>query len=162
MYPAQNTLIMFGHSARDLELLYPLSRNKSWFEHLRTFWKILKGALDFIGFGLRDYFRDTLALRWRGWMTTQYLDKYFENRTFYSIQSQSLIDNPDQRIVDNLNAFTGSALGFALALFIVTINLISFSGILYGIYPPLFYVLVVYSVGGTAISVALGKVSYAI
>lgn len=95
-------------------------------------------------------------------MTTQYLDKYFENRTFYSIQSQSLIDNPDQRIVDDLNAFTGSALGFALALFIVTINLISFSGILYGIYPPLFYVLVVYSVGGTAISVALGKVSYAI
>lgn len=95
-------------------------------------------------------------------MTTQYLDKYFENRTFYSIQSQSLIDNPDQRIVDDLNAFTGSALGFALALFNATINLISFSGILYGIYPPLFYVLVVYSVGGTAISVALGKVSYAI
>lgn len=108
---------------------------------------------------MRDYCRDTLALRWRGWMTTRYLDRYFENRTFYNIQSQSLIDNPDQRIVDDLNSFSGTALGFALALFNATINLISFSGILYGIYPPLFFVLLIYSIGGTAISVALGKVS---
>jgi ABC-type uncharacterized transport system fused permease/ATPase subunit len=70
-----------------------------------------------------------------------------------------MIDNPDQRIVDDLNSFSGSALGFALALFNATINLISFSGILYGIYPPLFFVLLIYSIGGTAISVLLGKVS---
>ncbi|KAG0606312.1 hypothetical protein M758_9G131200 [Ceratodon purpureus] len=123
--------------------------------------QLVKYFAAFIGgipvFVLRDYFRDTLALRWRGWMTTQYLDKYFENRTFYNIQSQSMIDNPDQRIVDDLNNFSGSALGFALALFNATINLISFSGILYGIYPPLFFVLLVYSIGGTAISVLLGK-----
>ncbi|KAG0561406.1 hypothetical protein KC19_9G062500 [Ceratodon purpureus] len=123
--------------------------------------QLIKYFAAFIGgipvFVLRDYFRDTLALRWRGWMTTQYLDKYFENRTFYNIQSQSMIDNPDQRIVDDLNNFSGSALGFALALFNATINLISFSGILYGIYPPLFFVLLVYSIGGTAISVLLGK-----
>lgn len=123
--------------------------------------QLIKYFAAFIGgipvFVLRDYFRDTLALRWRGWMTTQYLDKYFENRTFYNIQSQSMIDNPDQRIVDDLNSFSGSALGFALALFNATINLISFSGILYGIYPPLFFVLLVYSIGGTGISVLLGK-----
>lgn len=124
--------------------------------------QLIKYFAAFLGgipvFVLRDYFRDTLALRWRGWMTTQYLDKYFENRTFYNIQSQSMIDNPDQRIVDDLNSFSGSALGFALALFNATINLISFSGILYGIYPPLFFVLLVYSIGGTALSVLLGKV----
>lgn len=123
--------------------------------------QLIKYFAAFIGgipvFVLRDYFRDTLALRWRGWMTTHYLDKYFENRTFYNIQSQSMIDNPDQRIVDDLNSFSGSALGFALALFNATINLISFSGILYGIYPPLFFVLLIYSIGGTAISVILGK-----
>ncbi|MCO5557500.1 hypothetical protein L7F22_011065 [Adiantum nelumboides] len=108
-------------------------------------------------FVLRDYARDTLALRWRAWMTNYYLDRYFKNRTFYQIQSQSLLDNPDQRIVDDLNSFTGTALSFSLALFNATIDLISFSGILYGIYPPLFYILVVYSIGGTAISVAVGK-----
>ncbi|XP_024378905.1 ABC transporter D family member 2, chloroplastic [Physcomitrium patens] len=122
---------------------------------------LVKYFVAFIGgipvFVLRDYYRDTLALRWRGWMTTRYLDKYFENQTFYKIQSQSIIDNPDQRIVDDLNSFSGSALGFALSLFNAIVNLLSFSGILYGIYAPLFYVLLVYSIGGTALSVALGK-----
>lgn len=33
----------------------------------------------------------------------------------------------------------------------------SFSGILYTIYPPLFVALLVYSIGGTAISLRLGK-----
>ena len=37
------------------------------------------------------------------------------------------------------------------------IDLVSFSEILYTIYPPLFVVLVVYSVGGTAISIKLGQ-----
>ncbi|KAH8966855.1 hypothetical protein BDL97_03G049200 [Sphagnum fallax] len=108
-------------------------------------------------FVLRDYLKDTLALRWRGWMTSQYMHKYFQNRTFYNIQSQALIDNPDQRIVDDLNSFTGTALGFSLAVFNAAISVVSFSRILYQIYPPLFFVLVVYSVGGTVISVALGK-----
>jgi hypothetical protein len=108
-------------------------------------------------FVLRNYLKDTLALRWRGWMTSQYIHKYFQNRTFYNIQSQALIDNPDQRIVDDLNSFTGTALGFALAIFNAAISVVSFSHILYQIYPPLFFVLVVYSVGGTVISVALGK-----
>jgi ABC-type uncharacterized transport system fused permease/ATPase subunit len=74
------------------------------------------------------------------------------------LQSQSLIDNPDQRIVDDLDRFTSSSLTFSLALVNAAIDLVSFSGILYTIYPPLFVVLVVYSLGGTAISVALGKV----
>lgn len=68
-----------------------------------------------------------------------------------------MIDNPDQRIVDDLNSFAGSTIGFALALFNAVINLISFSGILYSIYPPLFFVCLVYSIGGTFISVLLGK-----
>lgn len=92
-------------------------------------------------------------------MTDHYLSRYFGQRTFYDVQSQSLIDNPDQRIVDDLNSFTMTALSFSLAIFNSTIDLISFSGILYGIYPPLFGVLVLYSFGGTIISIVLGKVA---
>lgn len=108
-------------------------------------------------FVLRDYARETLSLRWRSWMTSYYMKRYFKNRTFYKIQSQSLIDNPDQRINDDLSSFTGTALAFALTLLNAVVDLVSFSNILYGIYPPLFIVLVVYSLGGTAISVFLGK-----
>ncbi|XP_072999270.1 ABC transporter D family member 2, chloroplastic isoform X2 [Typha latifolia] len=108
-------------------------------------------------FVLRDYARETLSLRWRSWMTTYYMERYFKNQTFYKIQSQTLIDNPDQRIVDDLSSFTGTALSFSLIFFNAAVDLISFSNILYGIYPPLFIVLLVYSIGGTAISVFLGK-----
>lgn len=112
-------------------------------------------------FVLRDYARETLSLRWRSWMTSYYMERYLKNRTFYKIQSQSIIDNPDQRIVDDLSSFTGTALTFSLTLFNAAVDLISFSNILYGIYPPLFIVLILYSVGGTAISVFLGKVMLA-
>lgn len=95
-------------------------------------------------------------------MTRYYMDRYLKNQTFYKIQSQSIIDNPDQRIVDDLSSFTGTALSFSLTLFNAAVDLISFSNILYGIYPPLFVVLLVYSIGGTAISVFLGKVTVCI
>lgn len=90
-------------------------------------------------------------------MTSYYMERYLKNKTFYKIQSQSTIDNPDQRIVDDLSSFTGTALSFSLTLFNAAIDLISFSNILYGIYPPLFIVLLAYSLGGTAISVFLGR-----
>ncbi|KAL1815049.1 hypothetical protein ACET3Z_017623 [Daucus carota] len=108
-------------------------------------------------FVLRDYAKETLALRWRSWMTTYYMERYLKNQTFYQIQSQSIIDNPDQRIVDDLSSFTGIALSFSLTLFNSAVDLISFSNILLGIYPPLFVILLVYSIGGTAISVFLGR-----
>ncbi|XP_073039270.1 ABC transporter D family member 2, chloroplastic-like [Primulina eburnea] len=108
-------------------------------------------------FVLRDYAKDTLSLRWRSWMTSYYMDRYLKNRTFYKIQSQSIIDNPDQRIVDDLSSFTATALAFSLTLFNASVDLISFSNILYGIYPPLFLVLLGYSLGGTAISIVLGR-----
>ncbi|KAL8461785.1 hypothetical protein ACS0TY_033038 [Phlomoides rotata] len=108
-------------------------------------------------FVFRDYAKETLSLRWRSWMTSYYMDRYLRNQTFYKIQSQSIIDNPDQRIVDDLSSFTGTALAFSLTLFNATVDLISFSNILYGIYPPLFVVLLAYSLGGTAISVFLGR-----
>ncbi|CAJ1958287.1 unnamed protein product [Sphenostylis stenocarpa] len=108
-------------------------------------------------FVLRDYAKETLSLRWRSWMTSYYMDRYLKNQTFYKIQSQSIIDNPDQRIVDDLSSFTRTSLTFSLTLFNAAVDLISFSKILYGIYPPLLVVLLVYSIGGTAISVFLGR-----
>lgn len=58
-----------------------------------------------------------------------------------------------------LRMFTDTTLSFALTLLNAVVDLVSFSRILFTIYPPLFIALLVYSVGGTAISVALGQVS---
>lgn len=54
--------------------------------------------------------------------------------------------------------FTDTALGISLVILNSMIDLVSFSGILYSIYPPLFAALLAYSIGGTVGSIWLGKV----
>lgn len=108
-------------------------------------------------FVLKDFFTQRLALRWRTWMTESYVGKYFSDRKFYRIQAGSLIDNPDQRINDDISNFTVTALSFTLVMLNSTIDLVSFSGILYSIYPPLFGVLLAYALGGTFLSVKFGQ-----
>lgn len=108
-------------------------------------------------FVFRDYFQSILALKWREWTTDKYLEKYFANRKYYDIQSKQLVDNPDQRINDDIRVFTDTALGFFLTIFNSILDLISFSAIMFSIYPPLFLALLVYALGGTAISLWLGR-----
>ena len=59
-----------------------------------------------------------------------------------------------------IRVFTETALGFVLTLLNAFIDLVSFSEILFSIYPPLFVALVVYSVGGTWLSVIIGRVRF--
>ncbi|PRW39262.1 ABC transporter D family member chloroplastic isoform A [Chlorella sorokiniana] len=106
---------------------------------------------------LRDYYQSKLALEWRQWLTERLTAEYFYDRTFYQVQAGALVDNPDQRIAVDARAFTDTALTFSLTMFNALIDLISFSGILYSIYPPLFGALLVYSIGGTALSIYIGR-----
>jgi ABC-type uncharacterized transport system fused permease/ATPase subunit len=67
------------------------------------------------------------------------------------------VDNPDQRIASDVRSFTDTCLSLALTLLNAGVDLVSFSGILFGIYPPLFAALLVYALGGTAISLRIGR-----
>ena len=122
---------------------------------LFTYLAAIAGAIPV--FVLRDYWQSLLALRWRAWLTERYVGQYLGDQTFFRIAQEAEIDNPDQRINADVGAFTATALGFALTLFNAGTDLVSFSGILWGIYPPLFGVLLVYSLGGSAASVWLGS-----
>ena len=108
-------------------------------------------------FVLRDYYQSKLALDWREWMTKRFTEEYFENQTFYQVQAGALLDNPDQRIAVDVRNFTDTTLNFGVTILNAAVDLVSFSGILFSIYPPLFVALVVYSVGGTAASLAIGR-----
>ena len=130
-------------------------------KHEADFWRLLgtyvvviAGAIPI--FVLRDYFQSLLALKWRGWLTERYVGLYLSDRAFYRVAQEGAIDNPDQRLNSDVGAFTATALGFGMTLFTSAIDLASFSGILLGIYPPLFGVLLVYALGGTALSLKFG------
>jgi vitamin B12/bleomycin/antimicrobial peptide transport system ATP-binding/permease protein len=103
------------------------------------------------------YVRDMAALRWRRWMTEKVLFQYTENRAFYDIDQEGLLDNPDQRLSSDLAAFTADSLAFSLTMLTSVIDVVSFSAILYSIYPQLFLVLITYAATGTAATVWLGK-----
>ena len=76
-----------------------------------------------------------LALNWRGWMTGELTRQYYADRAYYALEIDPEIDNPDQRISEDVADFTRLSLDFAITLLTSAIDLLSFSGILYAIYP---------------------------
>lgn len=91
-------------------------------------------------------------------MTQDMLEDYMGDQTYYNIHSNQIVDNPDQRLTADINNFTSTFLGLAFTFLTSIVDLVSFSGILYAIYPPLFIALLIYAIGGTAASFAIGKV----
>ena len=77
--------------------------------------------------------------------------------TFYVLETLRDIDNPDQRIADDIRAFTKTSLGFFITLFTSVVDLFSFSAILYQIYPGLFVAIIVYAVVGSIVTTRLGR-----
>ena len=58
---------------------------------------------------LRDYYLSVLSLEWREWMTNKFTQDYFKDRSFYQVQAGNLVDNPDQRITNDVRLGKKSA-----------------------------------------------------
>lgn len=54
-------------------------------------------------------------------------------------------------------SFTDTTLSLAMTVLNAMVDLVSFSGILFTIYPPLFVALLIYSIGGTVASISIGR-----
>jgi ABC-type uncharacterized transport system fused permease/ATPase subunit len=68
------------------------------------------------------------------------------------------VDNPDQRIQEDVASFTGFSLSFFLTVVRTTLDLISFSIILFSIMPELFIAIIVFAAVGTGATILIGKV----
>ena len=106
---------------------------------------------------LYKFQRERLALHWREWMTDRTLQLYEENRVYYALERNREVDNPDQRICEDVKSFTSFSLQLFLTIVTSIIDLVSFSLILYSIYPQLFIAIVAYSAFGTVTTGFLGK-----
>lgn len=95
------------------------------------------------------YVRDNLGLLWRRWMTHHLLERYLGDRAFYRLNSVAGIDNPDQRISEDINAFTQQSLYFLMVVLGALIELIAFTGVLWAIARGLVYFLVGYALVAT-------------
>ena len=106
---------------------------------------------------LYKYQRRRLALFWREWMTQQLAAQYYSDSLFYRLEVDGEIDNPDQRIAEDVKYFTRVSLDFFITLATSVIDLVAFSGILYSIYPNLFFAIFAYAGTGSVATVFLGR-----
>jgi ABC-type uncharacterized transport system fused permease/ATPase subunit len=101
--------------------------------------------------------RERLAVHWREWMTDRTLQLYSSHRVYYALERGSDIDNPDQRIAEDVRTFTAFSLQLFLTIVTSLIDLVSFSFILYSIQPQLFGAIVGYATFGTITTTVLGS-----
>jgi putative ATP-binding cassette transporter len=121
------------------------------------FWKSVRACLFILAFAVPIYafyyyMRDLFANQWRRWLTSRFLDKYLQGRKYYELGSNSEIDNPDQRISEDINTFTGRSIHFLLIFLGSIMQLVAFSTVLWSISHLLVGVLAVYALLGTAVA----------
>jgi len=89
------------------------------------------------------YLTQLLEVRWRAWMTSHYLTRWLANHAFYKMELTRFAaapntsghnpDNPDQRIQDDINQFTGYTVSLTMGLLNAVVTLASFVGILWSL-----------------------------
>lgn len=104
-----------------------------------------------------SYVQNYMGMRWREWMTGTFLENYFRNRAYYNIETNSEIDNPDQRMMEDIRSFTRTSLTFLLIILGSLMDIISFTGILWSKSVLLVCVVLGYSAVGTTLTVLMGR-----
>ncbi len=103
------------------------------------------------------YVQNFLGMRWREWLTNEFLSKYFANRSYYEIESHAEIDNPDQRIMEDIRSFTRTSLSLLLLILASLMDIISFTGVLWSKSAMLVIVVLGYSIVGTLVAALIGR-----
>ena len=116
------------------------------------------------------YLRQLLEIRWRTWMTNNYLDSWMKNQTYYRLQDST--DNPDQRISEDIGQFVSLTLQLIVGFLRQSVTLVAFSFVLWNlsgaitfelagneivIYGYMFWFTIVYSSVGTWLVHLVGR-----
>lgn len=84
------------------------------------------------------YLQQQLALRWRRWLTEEYLARWTEREMYYRMDMFSKeADNPDQRISEDINLFTARTLSFMAGLLKAITTIVCFIFVLWQLSEPL-------------------------
>src|SRR5256712_2047113 len=104
-----------------------------------------------------SYSEQRLGLLWREWLTRQLLRAYLDRRAYYRLSAAGVRTSPDERIAEDVRAFTATPLSFVLMLCNATVTVVAFSGVLWSISRTLFAVAVLYAACGSALTVLFGR-----
>ncbi len=100
---------------------------------------------------------ERLGVLWRDWFTRRALGLYLANGVYYRLGAGGELENPDQRITDDIRAFTVTALSFVLMLLNSGFTVVDFSDVLWMISIPLFMVAIFYAAFGSYVTIRFGR-----
>lgn len=118
------------------------------------------------------YLNQMLQIKWRQWMTGRYVRSWLKDRAYYNISlahaPSAVVDNPDQRISEDLDNFTANSLALGISFITNVVTLLSFIFVLYsisgaitlfGVTIPgyMLWVAILYSLIGTGITHLIGR-----
>ena len=64
-----------------------------------------------------SFLNASLGITWRTWLTGRFLQRWMLGKGFYWIEQERLVDNPDQRITEDIDLFVSLSLMLVLGLF---------------------------------------------
>jgi putative ATP-binding cassette transporter len=118
------------------------------------------------------YLNQLLEIRWRRWLTTAFITRWLGRRAYYHLSLVAArggsVDNPDQRISDDIPDFIEGALTLGMSLLSNVVTLFSFIGVLWFVAPALrlggmlipgylVWTALIYSIVGTAFVHVIGR-----
>ena len=155
-------------------VFYNALQNRDWnaFVYQLGYFCVLAAAFIFLAV-YQLYLNQWLQIRWRRWMTQQYLDHWLAGANHYRMQLLGdAADNPDQRISEDIAQFIGATLTIGLQLLNSCVTLLSFMIILWGLSAAaplhlfgitfsipgyLLWAALIYAVAGTALTHLIGR-----
>jgi vitamin B12/bleomycin/antimicrobial peptide transport system ATP-binding/permease protein len=115
------------------------------------------GALNILSWIFKSYFEQKLQLFWREWLTKDFINKYFHNKAYHKINSNKEIDNPDERLSEDIESFVEYTLEYSFSLGDTILRGFLFFGVLWSIDRFLVLATIIVAILRTIISILLGK-----
>ncbi|HVB81480.1 MAG TPA: ABC transporter ATP-binding protein/permease [Candidatus Binataceae bacterium] len=103
------------------------------------------------------YITGLLSIDWRDWLTETFVRRMLRGNALYHIMRDRTVDNPDQRISEDVNSFTSGALNYSMTVLQAIVTAITFFGILWEISRWLAVCLIGYALIGTWLAAAIGR-----
>lgn len=100
------------------------------FKHQLLLFSVIAAVFIIIAI-LKQYYTMMLQMRWRTWLTSNFLARWLDGQAYYRIEQSHSTDNPDQRIAEDLRTLASDSLTLSLGLLNSVVTLGSFITILW-------------------------------
>lgn len=160
--------LVLGLLAANAGVAYFINRNAgAWMESIQLkkvddFWyyTAIYGGLILLATPVQvfyGYFRTRLALVWRRWLSTSFFAGYFSNQAYLKMTRDKELDNPDQRMAQDVDSFCNSSVGLFISIIDAVVNVTMFAGLLWYLSGTLTWTVIGYSALGSIIVILIGR-----